>query len=40
MGMVLSKDPSKRGDLLIQVNVKFPTSLTAQQKDILKDVLP
>lgn len=40
LGMVLSKNPSQRGDLVVNVNVKFPTSLTAQQKDTLKDVLP
>jgi DnaJ family protein B protein 4 len=40
LGMVISKKPSERGDLVVRVNVKFPTSLTAQQKEILKDVLP
>lgn len=40
LGMVLSKNPSQRGDLVVNVNVKFPTSLTAQQKDTLKEVLP
>ncbi|KAJ5795076.1 hypothetical protein N7457_001675 [Penicillium paradoxum] len=39
-GMVISKNPSERGDLLIRVNVKFPTSLTSSEKDILRDVLP
>lgn len=39
LGMVLSKDPKQRGDLIVHVNVKFPTSLSASQKDILKDVL-
>ncbi|KAJ5833702.1 DnaJ-domain-containing protein [Penicillium riverlandense] len=39
-GMVVSKKPSERGDLVVRVNVKFPTTLTAQQKEILKDVLP
>jgi DnaJ family protein B protein 4 len=39
-GMVISKKPSERGDLVVRVNVKFPTTLTAQQKEILKDVLP
>jgi DnaJ family protein B protein 4 len=40
LGMVVSKNPSERGDLVIRVNVKFPASLTASQKDILRDVLP
>jgi DnaJ family protein B protein 4 len=38
--MVLSKNPSERGDLVVRVNVKFPASLTSSQKDIIKDVLP
>lgn len=40
LGMVISKKPSDRGDLVLRISVKFPTSLTASQKDILKDVLP
>jgi DnaJ family protein B protein 4 len=40
LGMTISKKPSERGDLVVRVNVKFPTSLTSAQKDILKDVLP
>ncbi|KAJ5182698.1 DnaJ domain protein Psi [Penicillium capsulatum] len=40
LGMVISKKPSDRGDLVIRINVKFPSSLTGAQKDILKDVLP
>ena len=39
-GMKISKKPGERGDLVVRVNVKFPTSLTAEQKSILKDVLP
>ncbi|GAD91936.1 DnaJ domain protein Psi [Paecilomyces variotii No. 5] len=39
LGMPNSKKPGERGDLVVRVNVKFPTSLTASQKDILKDVL-
>lgn len=39
LGMVISKKPSDRGDLVVKVNVKFPTSLTAEQKQILGDVL-
>ncbi|CAG8259490.1 unnamed protein product [Penicillium nalgiovense] len=40
LGMVSSKKPSDRGDLVIRANVSFPTSLTSSQKDILRDVLP
>lgn len=40
LGMVISKKPGERGDLVVRVNVKFPTSLTPSQKDIIKDVLP
>ncbi|RHZ52610.1 putative DnaJ domain protein Psi, partial [Aspergillus thermomutatus] len=40
LGMTISKKPSERGDLIVRVNVKFPATLTASQKDILKDVLP
>lgn len=39
LGMTLSKKPSERGDLIVRVNVKFPTSLTASQKQTLKQVL-
>ncbi|KAB8078416.1 hypothetical protein BDV29DRAFT_166339 [Aspergillus leporis] len=39
-GMTISKKPSERGDLIVHVIVRFPSSLTASQKDILKDVLP
>lgn len=39
LGMTLSKKPSERGDLIVRVNVKFPTSLSASQKDTLKQVL-
>jgi DnaJ family protein B protein 4 len=40
LGMVSSKNPKERGDLVVRANVSFPTSLTASQKDILRDVLP
>ncbi|KAJ5685347.1 hypothetical protein N7536_007966 [Penicillium majusculum] len=40
LGMVSSKNPSNRGDLVIRANVSFPTSLTSSQKDLLRDVLP
>lgn len=39
-GMTNSKKPSERGDLVVKVNVKFPTSLTAAEKEKLKTILP
>lgn len=39
-GMVIPKKPSERGDLIVHVNVKFPTTLDASTKDVLKDLLP
>jgi len=39
LGMPKSKKPNERGDFIVGVRIKFPTSLTQQQKDILKEVL-
>jgi DnaJ family protein B protein 4 len=39
-GMPKSKTPNVRGDFIVGVNIKFPTSLTPQQKQQLKDILP
>ncbi|TGZ81100.1 DnaJ-domain-containing protein [Ascodesmis nigricans] len=39
-GMVVSKDPSRRGDMLVKVNIEFPKSLTFDQKAKLKEILP
>ena len=38
-GMPVSKKPGTRGDFIITYNVKFPTSLTVEQKRLLKDIL-
>ncbi|XP_077212460.1 uncharacterized protein LOC143847497 [Tasmannia lanceolata] len=38
-GMPIPKDPSKRGNLRIKFNVKFPTRLTAEQKAEIKRLL-
>ncbi|XP_057521683.1 uncharacterized protein LOC130801807 [Amaranthus tricolor] len=38
-GMPLPKDPSKKGNLRIKFNIKFPTKLTAEQKTGLKRLL-
>src|SRR5437016_12676408 len=32
LGMPKSKKPGERGDFIVKINVKFPTSLTATQK--------
>lgn len=40
LGMTISKKPNERGDLIVRVNVKFPTELSSQQKQQLKEVLP
>ncbi|EMC97099.1 hypothetical protein BAUCODRAFT_68805 [Baudoinia panamericana UAMH 10762] len=39
LGMPKSKTPTQRGDLIVGVKIKFPTTLTAQQKQKLKDIL-
>ncbi|KAL6706668.1 Molecular chaperone (DnaJ superfamily) [Coniothyrium glycines] len=39
MGMPKSKKPNERGDFIIGVRIKFPTSLTPQQKEQLKQIL-
>lgn len=39
LGMPISKKPGQRGDFIIKYNVKFPTSLTAQQKQKLREIL-
>jgi DnaJ family protein B protein 4 len=38
-GMPKSKKPDERGDFVVGVKIKFPTSLTAQQKETLKTIL-
>lgn len=39
-GMPISKKPGQRGDFLVEIKVKFPTSLTAAQKTKVKEALP
>ena len=39
LGMPKSKSPTQRGDFLIGVRIKFPASLTAEQKKKLKEIL-
>ncbi|EYU28012.1 hypothetical protein ABFS82_13G103500 [Erythranthe guttata] len=38
-GMPIPKEPSRRGNLRIKFNVKFPTRLTAEQKSGIKKLL-
>ncbi|KAI9714781.1 MAG: hypothetical protein M1820_000070 [Bogoriella megaspora] len=39
LGMPKPKKPAERGDFIVGVNIKFPTSLTAQQKSQIKEIL-
>lgn len=39
LGMPKSKKPTERGDFVVGVKIKFPTSLTQQQKGQLKQIL-
>jgi DnaJ family protein B protein 4 len=39
LGMPKSKKPTERGDFVVGVRIKFPTSLTAHQKEQLKQIL-
>jgi DnaJ family protein B protein 4 len=39
LGMPKSKKPNERGDFVVGVNIKFPNTLTAQQKEGLKGIL-
>ncbi|KAK1362127.1 Potyviral capsid protein interacting protein 1 [Heracleum sosnowskyi] len=38
-GMPISKEPGKRGNLRIKFSIKFPTSLTTEQKSDIKRIL-
>jgi DnaJ family protein B protein 4 len=37
--MPKSKKPNERGDFVVGVKISFPTSLTAQQKQQLREIL-
>jgi DnaJ homolog subfamily B member 4 len=39
LGMPISKKPGQRGNFIVKYNVKFPTSLTATQKQKLREIL-
>lgn len=38
-GMPVSADPTKKGDLVIEFDIEFPTSLTPDRKDLIKKAL-
>jgi len=40
LGMINPKKPNERGDLMVRVNVKFPSALSSSQKELLKEILP
>lgn len=39
-GLPLPKDPSRKGDLLVAFDIKFPDKLSSSEKEILSDILP
>ncbi len=39
-GLPFPKDPTKKGDLLIAFDIRFPVHLTPTQKELLGDMLP
>ena len=38
-GMPISSDPTKKGDLIIEFNIEFPTSLTPEKKQLVQKAL-
>lgn len=39
-GLPLPKEPSKKGDLVVDFNIKFPDQVSSSVKEILRDTLP
>ena len=39
-GLPLSKEPSKKGDILVTFDIQFPEKLSQNAKDLLHDLLP
>ena len=39
LGMPISKKPGQRGDFVVRYKINFPSSLTAAQKQKLKEIL-
>lgn len=38
-GLPLPKDPSRKGDMLVAFDIKFPEKLKPSEKEVLADVL-
>ena len=36
-GMPISKSPGKKGDLLVAINVKFPSTVTEAQRQVIRE---
>lgn len=39
-GLPFSDDNSKKGDLLVDFDIKFPANLSSESKDMLSELLP
>lgn len=39
-GLPFPKDPSRKGDMLVAFDIKFPERLTTSEKELLVDILP
>ena len=39
-GLPLSKEPNKKGDILVTFDIQFPEKLSQNTKDLLHDLLP
>lgn len=39
-GLPFPKEPSRKGDLLVAFDIKFPDKLTTSEKEVLNDMLP
>lgn len=39
-GLPLARDPTRKGDLLVAFDIKFPSALTPTEKELLADLLP
>lgn len=39
-GLPFPKDPSRKGDMLVAFDIKFPERLSTSEKELLIDILP
>lgn len=39
-GLPFPKEPSRKGDLLVAFDIKFPDKLAPSEKELLNDMLP